>query len=221
MAAGSFRLSGEYAAAINALPLCSWLAQTPLTVSWWLWLAMALLVLLAVNTVLCSIATIRTRWGRAGFIPLFAPQLMHAGFLLIIAAHLLSSTNGFMEQVVAVEGDVIRLPDGRPFAVNSIGIGTSPMGMPTAISSELMTGGNDAGFKRISISPNHPWLSGGYGVYIKQAEAAPYPRALLEIHHEPGAAPALAGALFFMAGNILLLYQRNGAGETQSAEVDT
>jgi len=216
MAAGSFRLSGDYAAAINAMPLFSWLRQTPLTVSWWLWLSMALLALLAVNTALCSISTLRARWGRAGLIALFAPQLMHAGFLLIIVAHLLSATGSFMEQVVAFEGAVIRLPDGRLFAVNSIGIDTSPSGMPTAISTELTTVGAGAAPKRVSISPNHPWLSSGYGVYIKQAEEYPYRQALLEIHHEPGAAMALAGALLFIVGNMLLLYLRSNAGETAS-----
>jgi len=220
MAAGSFRLSGEHAAAINAMPLFSWLSQAPFAVSWWLWLSMALLFLLAVNTVLCSASTVTARLGRAGLLPLLAPQMMHAGFLLIIIAHLLSSTGGFKEQVVAVEGTMIRLPDGRPFAVDSIGIATSPAGMPTAISSELATG-EDAAPGRVSISPNHPWLSGGYGVYIKQAEAYPYPRALLEIHREPGAAMALAGALLFAAGNLLLLYLRSNARETALPGVDT
>ncbi|WP_223922644.1 cytochrome c biogenesis protein ResB [Geobacter sp. AOG2] len=221
MAAGSFRLSGDYAAAINAVPLFSWMRQTPLPISWWLWLSMALIALLAVNTVLCSVSTLGTRWRRAGLMPLLAPQMMHTGFLLIIAAHLLSSTGGFMEQVVAIEGTVIRLPDGRPFAVDSIGVVTSPMGMPTAISSELTTGGNDNAPKRVSISPNHPWLADGYGVYIKQAEEYPYRRALLEIHREPGAAVALAGALLFVAGNLVLLYLRSNVRERVSPEVDT
>lgn len=220
MAAGSFRLSGEYAAAINAMPLFLWLRQTPLAVSWWLWLSLALLVLLVLNTALCSVNTLRVRWGRAGLIPLLAPQMIHAGFLLIIAAHLLSATGSSMEQVVAYEGAVISLPDGRHFAVNSIGIDMSPMGMPTAVSSELATGGNGTASERVSISPNHPWLSGGYGVYIKQAEAYPYRRALLEIHHEPGALMALAGALLFMAGNLLLLYLRCNAREPAAAGID-
>jgi len=221
MAAGSFRLSGDYAATINAMPLFSWLNQTPFTASWWLWLSVTFLALLALNTVLCSVSTLRARWGRAGLMPLFAPQLMHAGFLLIIAAHLLSASGSFMEQVAVLEGSVIRLPDGRPFAVNSIGIDTSPSGMPAAISAELTTIGSGAAPDRVSISPNHPWLSGGYGVYIKQAEAYPYRQALLELHREPGAAMALAGALLFAAGNLLLLYLRSNAGEAASPGIDT
>jgi hypothetical protein len=86
------------------------------------------------------------------------------------------------------------------------------MGMPTGFSSELVTDLNKPN-ERIIISPNHPWFSGDYGVYIKQAEEYPYKRALLEIHREPGAVVALAGAAVFMVGNILLLLLRSRSRE--------
>jgi hypothetical protein len=43
---------------------------------------------------------------------------------------------------------------------------------------------------------------------------------LLEIHREPGAAIALAGALLFVAGNLLLLYLRSNARDTAVPGVD-
>jgi hypothetical protein len=113
MGLGSFRLSGEYAAAINTMPLLSWLRETPPGSSWWLWLTVAFLALLVVNTLLCSYATLATRWGRSGFMPLIAPQMVHAGFLLIVAAHLQSASGSFMEQMVVAEGSFVRLPDGK------------------------------------------------------------------------------------------------------------
>ncbi|MBC7961702.1 MAG: hypothetical protein H7Y05_02015, partial [Steroidobacteraceae bacterium] len=63
--------------------------------------------------------------------------------------------------------------------------------------------------RRVVIAPNQPWFSGGYGVYIKQAEEYPLRRALLEVHREPGAGMALAGALLFSVGNIVLLAVRS------------
>jgi hypothetical protein len=63
--------------------------------------------------------------------------------------------------------------------------------------------------ERVVISPNHPWFRDGFGVYIKQAEAYPVKRALLEIHREPGASMALAGALLFTLGNIMLVAVRS------------
>ena len=95
----------------------------------------------------------------------------------------------------------------------------SPMGMPTGYSSELVTNLLNPA-ERVTISHNHTWFSGGYGVYIKQAEGYPYKRALLEIHREPGAGMALAGALIFTVGNILLVWLRSRAKESNLAEVE-
>ena len=208
MAAGSFSLSGEYAAAINALPLWAWLRETPVSVSWWLWVSLVFLALLALNTVLCSSETLWSRWGTCGMASLLAPQLIHAGFLLIVAAHMLSAMGSSLHAVEVGEMTLAALPDGSRFGVASISVTTSPQGMPIGFSSELVPNLNrPAG--RVVISPNHPWFSNGFGVYIKQAEAYPAKRALLEIHREPGAAMALAGALIFTVGNVLLVALRS------------
>lgn len=212
MAAGSFLLKGDYAAAINAVPLLVWLREVPFVASWWLWLTVMLLALLVLNTILCSSETLWTRWGRAGGIALLAPQMIHAGFLLMVLAHLQSAYGGYVQQVAVAEGMVAQLPDGRRFGVAGIGVDMSPMGMPTGFSGELVTNLRDPA-ERFTISPNHPWFSGGYGVYIKQAEGYPSKRALLEIHREPGAGMALAGALIFTVGNVLLVYLRSRSKE--------
>lgn len=214
MAAGSFRLSGEYAAAINSMPLFAWLRETPLTISWWLWVTLILLGLLVLNTVLCSSETLRSRWGRGGMTALLMPQLMHAGFLLIVFAHLLSAMGSSLHAVEVREMEIAELPDGSKFGVAAISVITSPQGMPIAFSSELVTNLNRPA-ERIVISPNHPWFSKGFGVYIKQAEAYPFKRALLEIHREPGAAMALAGTLLFTLGNIMFLAMRSRQSDSQ------
>ncbi len=214
MAAGSFGLSGQYAAAINSMPLLAWLQEAPVRVSWWLWLTLAFLVLLVLNTVLCSSETLWSRWGRGGWSALLAPQLIHAGFLLIVLAHLLSAVGSSVQQMVVQEGSLASLPDGKQFGVAGISVSMSPNGMPTGFSSELVTDlRNPAG--RVVISPNHPWFSAGYGVYIKQAEEYPVRRALLELHREPGAGMALAGALLFTVGNIVLLVIRSKTRENE------
>jgi len=212
MAAGSFLLTGEYAAAINGMPLLAWLREVPPKISWWLWLTVAFLALLALNTVFCSFDTLRTRWNRAGALPLIAPQLIHAGFLLIMAAHLLSALGGYNQHLEVVEGSVARLPDGRLFGVAALNVNGTPGMMPSSFSGELATDLRNPRALQ-TISPNHPWLSGGYGVYIKYAENSPFKRALLEIHREPGAGMALTGAIFFTFGNVLLLYLRSKSRE--------
>src|SRR5512133_2643693 len=218
MAAGSFLLTGKFAAAINFMPLLVWLREVPVSASWWLWLTVLLLALLVLNTILCSSETLWTRWGRAGLMPLLAPQLIHIGFLLIVLAHLQSAYGSHLQQVEVVEGMVAQLPDGKQFGIAGLAVTMSPMGMPTGFSSELVTDLAHPA-ERYTISPNHPWFSGGYGVYIKQAEAYPYKRALLEIHREPGAALALAGAVIFTVGNVLLLFLRSRSKDQGLAEV--
>ena len=214
MAAGSFRLSGEYAAAINSMPLFARLRETPLAISWWLWVVLVLLALLAVNTLLCSSETLWSRWGRGGWSALFAPQFMHAGFLLIVLAHLMSALGASFNAVTVGEMTLATLPNGSRFGVASISVVTSPQGMPLAFSSELVPDVNRPA-ERVVIAPNHPWFHQGFGVYIKQAEAYPYKRALLEIHHEPGAATALAGSLLFTLGNITLVAFRSKQREAE------
>lgn len=212
MAVGSFSLKGDYAAAINAVPLLVWLREVPAGVSWWLWLTVLLLALLVLNTILCSSETLRVRWGRAGLMPLLAPQLIHAGFLLIVLAHLQSAYGGYHQQLEVVEGMLAQLPDGRQFGIAGLAVDMSPTGTPTGFSSELVTDLSNPA-ERFTVSPNHPWFSGGYGVYIKQAEEYPHKRALLEIHREPGAGAALAGALVFTVGNVLLVFLRSRSKE--------
>ena len=53
-------------------------------------------------------------------------------------------------------------------------------------------------------------------MYIKHAEQGRPPVAVLEVHREPGAAMALAGAALFTIGNLLLLYTRSRARELPS-----
>jgi hypothetical protein len=204
MAAGSFGLSGEYGAAINSVPLFVWLREVPATASWWLWVTLVLLILLALNTVLCSGETVWLRWGKTGWSSLMAPQLIHAGFLLIMCAHLLSATGALHNSVEVGEMNLVALPDGAKFGVAAISVTVSPQGMPLGFAAELVTDLNNQA-QRQTVSPNHPWFHNGYGVYIKQAESYPVKRALLEIHREPGAGMALAGGLLFTVGNVLLL----------------
>lgn len=208
MGAGSFLLSGEAGQGINAMPLFNWLREVTFGASWWLWLTMVLFALLTANTVCCSFETVRLRWRKTGIMALLAPQLIHAGFLLIVLAHVQSASGGFLQQLEIHEGQLARLPDGHVFGLASVSTAYSPQGMPVGCSGELVVD-LQAPAQRVTISPNHPWFCGGYGVYIKQVEEFPFRRALLEIHREPGAGTALAGALLFSCGTVALLWRRS------------
>jgi hypothetical protein len=205
LAAGSF-LQGE-GSFINEVALLDWLREVPLRNSWWLWGALALLALLALNTVLCSIESLRVKWQRGSFLVRIAPQLMHLGFLCIMVAHLQSAYGGFKQTVQVQQGSAITFPDGSNVAFTSFAATYGKMGMATAYSANLeYMAGNSR--KSAQISPNHPFFYQGHGIYIKDIAPPPQQAALVEIHKEPGAGMALAGGAVFTIANVILLTRR-------------
>ncbi len=199
LAVGSFSRGSSESGGLNDLPLFLWLREAPLSFSWWLWIAVALLVVLCLNAVLCSIEALRK--GRS-----LAPQLMHAGFLLVVLAHLISAYGGYKQQFQLGEGGSIGFPGGERVRIERISGETGPMGMMSAFGAELRV----ASGKLSEVRPNVPLFHKGYGIYLKEVALSPVPVALLEVHREPGAPAALLGALLFTLGNLMLLAQRRG-----------
>jgi hypothetical protein len=199
LALGSFTPGSSESSAINDYPLFVWLNHMPLAFSWWLWLAMALVGVLSLNALVCSIDALRKR-GRS-----VAPHIMHAGFLLIVLAHLFSASGSFKDQLQLPEGGSIGFPDGELVRVEKISGNIGAMGMMTNYHAQLRlaSGATDI------IQPNQPLFHKGYGVYLKEVALDPQPVALFEIHKEPGAIPALLGAILFTVGNLWLLALRS------------
>lgn len=200
LAAGSFSRGSSESGGLNDMPLFVWLQHAPISFSWWLWICLALIAVLCLNTLCCSIEALR-RKGRS-----IAPHLMHLGFLLIVVAHF-SSAYGGMKQVLQLgEGGGVAFPDGEMVRVEAIAMDIGPMGMPSGYRAALKLENG----RVQTIEPNSPLFHRGYGIYLKNVDYAPAPVALLEIHKEPGAPWALIGAIFFTIGNVMLLARRSG-----------
>ena len=199
LAAGSFSPASRQSG-LNDMPLLLWLQQAPFSLSWWLWLCVALIAFLSLNALLCTIEALRKK-GRN-----IAPHLMHAGFLLVVLAHLFSAYGGFKQQLQLYQGGSIGFPDGDRVHVERITGEAGPRGMLTGYSADLRVNGGASN----EVRPNRPLFHKGYGIYLKDVALAPAPAALFEIHREPGAPLALLGALLFTAGNLMLLMQRKG-----------
>jgi hypothetical protein len=203
MAVGSF-LQGE-GSAINEVALFSWLRQVPGRESWWLLVTIGFLALLVLNTVLCSVESLRAKWLRGSFLIRIAPQVMHLGFLLIVLAHLLSASGASKQVLRIYAGEPALLADGSRLVLEDTAVQYGKMGMPTAMTATLRIGQTSG-----TTSPNHPLFHGDYGIYVKDVAPPPMKAALVEVHREPGAGAALAGALLFTAGNLVLLAKRRG-----------
>ncbi len=209
LAVGSFAGGGAEGSSINDVPLFAWLGSAPPAQTWWLWGTIALLALLVLNTVLCSIESLRLKCQRGGLLRLIAPQVMHLGFLLIVFAHLASAYGSFKGAGGVMEGETIGLPGGGRVQVANIQAEPGPMGMPNDYSATVSMW-EEGGVRTATVRPNHPAFYRGYGIYLKQVELFPVRGAFIEVHREPGAGLALAGALLFTVGNIVLLAVRRG-----------
>ncbi len=203
---GSFFMeqNKEVAGAMNgAFPLYLWLTRGPLALTWWLWAAVCLLAFLTVNTLCCSVESIKRKKG--GLLTLLAPQIIHAGFLLILVAHLMSSLGAAKIMGQLPQGAEARLPG---FDIFLSKVEADPQ--PTA-QVELLSGEKNV-LKRGVLSPNHPVFFRGYGIYLEELSMDPYPAAYLEVSREPGATWAFFGAILFTAGTILLVLLKSGQG---------
>lgn len=209
MAAGSFASGEGPVGSLNDMPLFVWLEAAPLASSWWLWGAIILLAVLALNTILCSIESLRSKAGRGKFWIIIAPQVMHLGFLFIMLAHLMSAWGGYKQVMQVQEHSVIGFPDGSSVRVGPISASLGPRGMMTEFGAEMAyrEGGKELTRR---VSPNNPLFHKGIGIYVKDVAMMPMPAALVEIHREPGAGLALGGALLFTLGNVVLVTVRRG-----------
>jgi hypothetical protein len=121
---------------------------------------------------------------------------------------LASARGGEKESLVLHEGRTVALPDGSGLRLTEIRQSIGSMGFPTDFSATATLLGKEQ--RSQEIRPNTPFFHGGYGYYLKEVAPPPYRAALVEVHREPGAGLALAGALLFSAGNLALLAARRG-----------
>jgi hypothetical protein len=195
-------LMKEYAS-MNSMPLFQWMRQAPAAASWWLWASVALISLLALNTVLCGAQSLMTKGAGRGWPHVLPPQVIHLGFLFMMAGHLASSTGAMHLTRPMAEGSAIRLPGGNVMLLRKVEMDMSPRGYPLDWSASLeYYTPEGALIKRDVSAPNRPSFLGGLGVYVKQAA---YGGALMEVHREPGTPWALGGGALFTLGTMALI----------------
>lgn len=198
----------EVFASMNEDILFRWVkhvASDSLWYTWWLFAAVAGLVLLTINTLVCSIQAIRGKWAAADFLLRVSPQIIHAGFLFILLAHLLGAGWGYKVSGMLPQGASARLPSGETLLLRSVSADIDPRGHPLGWSAEVALFENNVETASGSLGPNKPLLYKGTGVYLKSFELEPRPYAFLLVAKDPGAVWALIGGVLFMLGSVTLL----------------
>lgn len=199
---------------LYVMPLFYWLKEVPLQISWWLIFSIGILGLLTVNTLLCSAESIIKKYIKTDFLLMAAPQIMHLGFLFILLGHLLSSYGSSKELFMVKEGTWLSLPDDSIVEIKEIIIKQDSSGYIAEMGMEIIH--HSSNIIRYTVMPNKPFIYKGTGLYIKTASPYPVKQAIVEISHEPGAMPALIGAMLFAGGNLALLFIKRSREKDKS-----
>ncbi len=173
--------------------------------TWWFFAVLAGLVVLTINTIVCSLQAIRGRWSRTDFLIRLSPQAVHIGFLFILLAHLLGAGWGYKLSGTMGEGAFARLPEGRVLALRSLDVKTDSAGYTRDWSAEVSLYEDNVVVKSGSLGPNRPLFYHGVGIYLKSLSFEQGPSAFILVNKDPGSLFALTGSIFFMIGAITLL----------------
>jgi hypothetical protein len=205
--AGAFIMPGrEEFQGIHTIPMLEWLKKQPLGITWWLWCIIGILTLLTINTLFCSIESIVKKGKVNQWLLLISPQIIHAGFLFMLLAHLLSAYGGFQSLAVAGEGSLLKLSKGKAFLkVKEIHIRTDAQGYISNWNVDVHFMSDGKILYRDTIRPNSPSIRMGLNINVKDLRGFPHKAVLLQVNSEPGAFWALVGGILFMIGIIVLI----------------
>ncbi len=173
--------------------------------TWWFFAALAVLVLLTINTLVCSFQAVKGKWSREDFLLRISPQVVHIGFLFILLAHLLGAGWGYKLSGMMPEGAYAPLPEDRALQLAKINVQIDARGYMTDWAADAVLFENNQVVKSGTLGPNTPLLHKGIGIYIKSLNFDRGPAAFLLIAKDPGAIWALIGGILFMAGSLMLL----------------
>lgn len=195
--------------AMNDRLLVEWVEQVAVNHPWvtgWFFIVLAALILLAINTIVCSIQAVTGKWSREDFLLRIAPQVVHLAFLVILLAHLMGAGWGYRLSGMLPEGASVRLPENRVLFLREIRAVSDERGYLRDWSANVILYENGVRVADGDLGPNVPLFYRGSGVYLKSFELQPAPMAFLLVTRDPGAVWALAGAILFVIGSVMILF---------------
>jgi hypothetical protein len=198
----------EVFAPMNGDILFRWItgaASRNLGYTWWFFAALAALMLLTLNTLVCSIQAVRGRWSHADFLLRISPQIVHLGFLFILLAHVLGAGWGYKLSGMMQEGTYAQLPGDRALYLKEIRVETDENGYLKDWTAEAYLFEHNIRILVGTLGPNKPLFYDGVGIYIKSLSTEQGPAAFLVVARDPGMIWALVGGLLFIIGSVILL----------------
>ena len=171
----------------------------------WFFLSVAGLIVLTINTIVCSLQAIRGRWSREDFLLRIAPQVVHIGFLFILLAHLLGAGWGYRLSGMVPVGSSASLPGDQGLFLADLSPEVDTRGYLTDWTAEVVFLEKGMRVAAGTLGPNKPLFYRGVGIYLKSFELQPTPAAFLLATKDPGAVWALVGSVLFIIGSGIVL----------------
>src|SRR5574337_233903 len=209
---GSLSLPGNLAffSGIDDTPLFRWLAEAgTIPVTWWIYALIALLGVLAVSTVFCTIEALLKRMNRRRLALALSPQVMHIGVLFVMLGHLLTAAFGFKTDVLLKQGEQTMVAADTGVSLKDVRVWKDRNGYDADWEAKLVWAEGKNSIET-SLKPARPRYIGLFGLYSKSVSLEPSPAALIRVCRDPGAAWALFGGVLLSAGGIGFLYGRFG-----------
>lgn len=208
---GSLSLPNNLAffSGIDDAPLFRWLAEAgTIPITWWIYALIALLAVLAVSTIFCTIEALLKRVSRRQLALKLSPQVMHIGVLFIMLGHLLTASLGSKMDVLLKQGEQ-KVVGTAAVMLQDVKVWKDQNGYDSDWEAKLiwMEGKNNI---ETSLKPAHPRYIGVFGLYTKAVSLEPSRTALIRVCKDPGAVWALFGGVLLSAGGIGFLYGRFG-----------
>lgn len=205
LVAGGFVMASmpQYAS-INDIPLLTWMSKESPRATWWLWAAVIVLVGLALNTLFCSAQSLMRKRPGVRWPLVISPQIIHAGLLFMLLAHLVSAYDSFKGSAIAPEGATLSITDRLAVKIDNVDVSLSREGYPLnwKANVEFLSAGRPV--RADYLAPNRPAFFEGYGVYLKNIEPGERIACQIEVHRDPGAIWALVGGILFAIGTVFL-----------------
>jgi hypothetical protein len=193
---------------IDETPLFRWLAEAGnVPVTWWIYVLIALLGLLAISTIFCTVEALLKRMGGRQMVLKLSPQVMHIGVLFIMLGHLLTASMGFKSDVLLKQGERRAVAGNAEVALQEVKVWKDRNGYDIDWEAKLewTEGGTRT---ETALRPVHPRYIGMFGLYSTSVSMEPERSALIRVIKDPGAAWALLGGFLLSLGGAGFLYGR-------------
>lgn len=182
---------------INEMPLFSWFSKnmSELDTSFWIYMLIGFMTLIALNTVICTADALLKRVTWKAILQSLSPHILHIGVLLILFGHLVSASSGYKADIPLGMREIKDF-QGFQLGIQKIEFVTIIGEDSTRWRVHLTV--ND---KPFILEPARPAFYKKVGFFAKSAQQKKM-TAIIGLVYDPGVLWELIGAGFFLLGTL-------------------